>query len=69
MFHTLVGKEKPLDLIHHSAVILEDGVDTRIVQILLGHSNIHSTEVYTHLTIPIQLNVRKAIEKFVTSPI
>ena len=22
MFHTLAGKEKPLDLIHHSAVIL-----------------------------------------------
>ncbi len=22
MFHTLLGKEKPLDLIHHSAVIL-----------------------------------------------
>ena len=22
MFHTLAGKEKPLDLIHHSAIIL-----------------------------------------------
>jgi integrase/recombinase XerD len=48
--------------------LLEDGVDTRIVQILLGHTNIHSTEVYTHLTIPIQLNVRKAIEKFMSTP-
>jgi site-specific recombinase XerD len=38
------------------------------VQILLGHTNIHSTEVYTHLTIPIQLNVRKAIEKFMSTP-
>jgi site-specific recombinase XerD len=49
--------------------LLEDGVDTRVVQMLLGHGNIHSTEVYTHLTMPIQLNVRKAIEKFVTTPI
>jgi len=28
MFHTLVGKEKPLDLIHHSAVILNANVFT-----------------------------------------
>ena len=49
--------------------LLEQGVDTRIVQILLGHASIRSTQVYTHLTTPIQSQVRKAVEKLITSTI
>ena len=49
--------------------LLEQGVDIRIVQMLLGHASIRSTEVYTHLTTPIQSQVRKAVEKLITSPI
>jgi Phage integrase family len=30
--------------------MLERGVDIRIIQMLLGHSSIRSTEIYTHLT-------------------
>jgi site-specific recombinase XerD len=48
---------------------LENGVDTRIVQMLLGHASIRSTEIYTHLTTPIQSQVRQAIEKIMTRPV
>jgi len=49
--------------------LLEQSVDIRIVQMLLGHARIHSTQVYTHLTVPIQSQVRNAVEKLITSPI
>ncbi|MBF0260961.1 MAG: tyrosine-type recombinase/integrase [Magnetococcales bacterium] len=31
---------------------MENKVDTRVVQILLGHSSIQSTSIYTHFTEP-----------------
>ena len=42
--------------------LLEKGVDVRVVQILLGHASIRSTEVYTHLTEPIRKQLRVKLD-------
>jgi site-specific recombinase XerD len=42
--------------------LLEQGVDLRVVQILMGHASIRSTEVYTHLTEPIRQQVRSKLD-------
>ena len=38
--------------------MLQRGVDIRIIQILLGHSSLRSTEIYTHLTEPLRDQLR-----------
>ena len=43
--------------------MLEQGVDIRTIQILLGHSSLQSTEVYTHLTEPLRDQLRKLLSQ------
>ena len=44
--------------------LLEKGIDIRIVQILLGHSSLRSTEIYTHLTEPLRQDLRQMLGEF-----
>ena len=41
--------------------LLEKGVNLRIVQILLGHSSLRSTEIYTHLSEPLRRDLRQLL--------
>ena len=41
--------------------MLQQGVDIRIIQMLLGHSTIRSTEIYTHLTNPLRDQLRQLL--------
>jgi site-specific recombinase XerD len=62
-----VGAQDPGSLPSGGATrLLESGVDTRVVQILLGHVDIATTAIYMHLTEPTRASLKNILDTLMT---
>jgi integrase/recombinase XerD len=61
-------KITPRTLRHcYATHLIEQGTSTRVVQVLLGHSNVHTTETYTHVSPATLGNVTGPLERVLSA--
>lgn len=64
----LTKKITPKTLRHcYATHLIEQGTSTRVVQVLLGHANVHTTETYTHVSPSTLGNVVGPLERVLSA--
>jgi site-specific recombinase XerD len=63
-----IKQRVPPHVLRHSYAtrLLANGIDTRVVQILLGHANSATTAIDTHLTEPTSVSLREVLDRLMT---